>query len=215
MSKKNFVTIALSLNVIICVILCALYFNGYGEKDRADNDVKDTTGNMAESDIPENTKGNQQTTDEPDSTEETDAVKEPDTIQKPGTTKEPVTTKTQETTKEAVTTETQETTKEAVTTETQETTKEAVTTKEPETTTDNSQDGEQTTVPAFLEGKTTAVITGDCNVRDADDVSGNVTGVARAGQEYVIDRSKSTRYWIALVYNGSIGYIYIEYCTLK
>lgn len=203
MSKKNFVTIALSLNVIICVILCALYFNGYGEKDRADNDVKDTTGNMAESDIPENTKGNQQTTDEPDSTEETDAVKEPDTIQKPGTTKEPVTTKTQETTKEAVTTETQETTKEAVTT------------KEPETTTDNSQIGEQTTVPAFLEGKTTAVITGDCNVRDADDVSGNVTGVARAGQEYVIDRSKSTRYWIALVYNGSIGYIYIEYCTLK
>lgn len=203
MSKKNFVTIALSLNVIICVILCALYFNGYGEKDRADNDVKDTTGNMAESDIPENTKGNQQTTDEPDSTEETDAVKEPDTIQKPGTTKEPVTTKTQETTKEAVTTETQETTKEAVTT------------KEPETTTDNSQIGEQTTVPAFLEGKTTAVITGDCNVRDADDVSGNVTGVARAGQEYVIDRSKSTRYWIALVYNGSIGYIYIEYCTFK
>ncbi len=203
MSKKNFVTIALSLNVIICVILCALYFNGYGEKDRADNDIKDTTGNMAESDIPENTKGNQQTTDEPDSTEETDAVKEPDTIQKPGTTKEPVTTKTQETTKEAVTTETQETTKEAVTT------------KESETTTDNSQIGEQTTVPAFLEGKTTAVITGDCNVRDADDVSGNVTGVARAGQEYVIDRSKSTSYWIALVYNGSIGYVYIEYCTFK
>ena len=191
MSKKNFVTIALSWNVIICVILCALYFNGYGEKDRADNDIKDTTGNMAESDIPENTKGNQQTTDEPDSTEETDAVKEPDTIQKPGTTKEPVTTKTQETTKEAVTT------------------------KESETTTDNSQIGEQTTVPAFLEGKTTAVITGDCNVRDADDVSGNVTGVARAGQEYVIDRSKSTSYWIALVYNGSIGYVYIEYCTFK
>ena len=191
MSKKNFVTIALSLNVIICVILCALYFNGYGEKDRADNDIKDITGNMAESDIPENTKGNQQTTDEPDSTEETDAVKEPDTIQKPGTTKEPVTTKTQETTKEAVTT------------------------KESETTTDNSQIGEQTTVPAFLEGKTTAVITGDCNVRDADDVSGNVTGVARAGQEYVIDRSKSTSYWIALVYNGSIGYVYIEYCTFK
>ena len=191
MSKKNFVTIALSLNVIICVILCALYSNGYGEKDRADNDIKDTTGNMAESDIPENTKGNQQTTDEPDSTEETDAVKEPDTIQKPGTTKEPVTTKTQETTKEAVTT------------------------KESETTTDNSQIGEQTTVPAFLEGKTTAVITGDCNVRDADDVSGNVTGVARAGQEYVIDRSKSTSYWIALVYNGSIGYVYIEYCTFK
>ncbi len=191
MSKKNFVTIALSLNVIICVILCALYFNGYGEKDRADNDIKDTTGNMAESDIPENTKGNQQTTDEPDSTEETDAGKEPDTIQKPGTTKEPVTTKTQETTKEAVTT------------------------KESETTTDNSQIGEQTTVPAFLEGKTTAVITGDCNVRDADDVSGNVTGVARAGQEYVIDRSKSTSYWIALVYNGSIGYVYIEYCTFK
>ena len=203
MSKKNVVTIALSLNVIICVILCALYFNGYGEKDRADNDIKDTTGNMAESNIPENTKGNQQTTDEPDSTEETDAVKEPDTIQKPGTTKEPVTTKTQETTKEAVTTETQETTKEAVTT------------KESETTTDNSQIGEQTTVPAFLEGKTTAVITGDCNVRDADDVSGNVTGVARAGQEYVIDRSKSTSYWIALVYNGSIGYVYIEYCTFK
>ncbi len=176
MSKKNFVTIALSLNVIICVILCALYFNGYGEKDRADNDIKDTTGNMAESDIPENTKGNQQTTDEPDSTEETDAVKEPDTIQKPGTTKEPVTTKTQETTKEAVTT------------------------KESETTTDNSQIGEQTTVPAFLEGKTTAVITGDCNVRDADDVSGNVTGVARAGQEYVIDRSKSTSYWISDMY---------------
>lgn len=191
MSKKNFVTIALSLNVIICVILCALYFNGYGEKNRAHDDIKDTTGNMAESNILQNTKENQQTTDEPDFTEETESVKEPDTVKRPGTTMEPVTTKTQETTKEAVTT------------------------KEPETTTDNSQVSEQTTVPAFLEGKTTAVITRDCNVRDADNVSGNVTGVVRAGQEYVIDRSKSTSYWIALVYNGSIGYVYIEYCTFK
>ncbi|MCI8669453.1 MAG: hypothetical protein HFI34_08055 [Lachnospiraceae bacterium] len=203
MSKKNFVTIALSLNVIICVILCTLYFSGYGENNRADNEIKDTTVDMAESGIPENTKGNQETKNEPDSEEETDTIKEPDTAKRPGTDREPVTTKTQGTTKEPGTT------REPATTGT------PGTTTEPETTTTDLQIGEQTTVPAFLEGKTTAVITGDCNVRDAADVSSNVTGVTRAGEEYVIDRSKSTKDWIALVYNGSIGYIYIGYCTLK
>lgn len=191
MSKRNFVTIALSLNVIICIILCMLYFSGYGEKNRADNEIKDTTENMAESGNTENTRGEQQTTDEPDSEEETDTIKEPDTLKKPGTGREPVTTKTQGTTKEPATTVTQE------------------------TTTIDPQTGEQITVPAILTGKTTALITGACNVRDAADVSGNVTGVAKAGEEYVIDRSKSTKDWIALVYNGRIGYIYIEYCTLK
>jgi hypothetical protein len=57
MSKRNFVTIALSLNVIICIILCMLYFSGYGEKNRADNEIKDTTANMAESGNTENTRG--------------------------------------------------------------------------------------------------------------------------------------------------------------
>lgn len=197
MSKKNFVTIALSLNVIICAILCVLYFNGYGEKDWSDTDKADTTRNMAESNIQDTTKGNQHTMAEPDSTEEADSAKETNTTKEPGTTKK------------------SDTVKEPDTTKTPETTREPVTAKEPESTTNNPLGGEQTTIPEYLEGKTTAVIIGDCNVRDASGVSGNVIGVVRVGEEYVIDRSKSTKDWIALVYNGSFGYIYIDYCTLK
>lgn len=209
MSKKNFVTIALSLNVIICAILCVLYFNGYGEKDWSDTDKADTTKNMAESNIQDTTKGNQHTMAEPDSTEEADSAKETNTTKEPGTTKKSDTVKEPDTTTESGNT------KEPGTTKTPETTREPVTTKEPESTTNNPLGGEQTTIPEYLEGKTTAVIIGDCNVRDASGVSGNVIGVVRVGEEYVIDRSKSTKDWIALVYNGSFGYIYIDYCTLK
>lgn len=179
MSKKSFVTIALSINVIICVILCVLYFNGYGERDKTDTNTFENTVNMSNSDIQKDTADNQMNTAEPETTKEINTTKEPDMTKEIETTREPDMTE------------------------------------ESETTAIHPNRTEETTTPAFVNGKTTAVISGACNVRDSANVSSNVIGVTRTGEEYIINAEKCDSDWIAIVYNGTIGYISTGYCTLR
>ncbi len=203
MSKKNFVTIALSINVIICVILCVLYFNGYGERDKTDTNTFENTRDMANSNIQKDNTDNQKNTTESETTKEINTTREQDV------TKEIETTKEQDMTKEI------ETTKELYTTGNVDILQESDMTEEPETTTINPNEPEETTTPAFVNGKTTAVISSACNVRDSANVSSHVIGVTRTGEEYIINTEKCDNDWIAIVYNGTIGYISTGYCTLK
>ncbi len=177
MSKKSFVTMALICNLIICVMLCVLYFNGYGEKKRTESESKKETTNIAESDV-------QQDTSKTNENETTLKDKEEETTRKQNHVTEP------------------------------DTTTESQTTSQPETTTAIGGN-EQATTPAFVNGKTKAVISSACNVRDDANVSSNVIGVTRTGEEYIINTSKCDNNWIAIEYNGTIGYISTGYCTLK
>lgn len=160
MSKKTFVTIALTLNVIICVTICIIYFNGNGKHSMEKSDQYTSA-----------------TDKESDSTmsAETTTILEHET-----------------TTIDSQTTTNQETTSQI------------------ETTLD-----EQATAPSYTINKTKANISSACNIRDGASVSSNVIGVTKTGEEYRINAMKCDRDWVAIEYNGTIGYISTGYCTLN
>lgn len=64
-------------------------------------------------------------------------------------------------------------------------------------------------------GSSTTRVTSSCNVHTEAEVSSPVVGTTDTSVEYSVDLSKSNDNWVAIVFNGTLGYISAGYCQLQ
>lgn len=194
MSRNKFIKVIMLINVAACVVIAGMYFSGQKSDSKSDNS-KVESQDVAQSELE-----NQETTsDDTNYDPQINFVDNTDSVQNGSD---------EESNSESETTKTAS-----------ETTTGSDATTGTETTTANDAAIEGTTeapkIPGYAQGKTSAIVNKACNVRERADMSASVIGQTVRGASYTIDPEKCRDNWVAIVYNGGIGYVGTSFCSFE
>ena len=193
MSRNKFIKVIMLINVAVCVAIAGMYFSGQKDDSKADHSKVESL-DVAQSELDKQETTSDDTNYDPqinfvDNTDSKEPVSDTETVT--NQTAQPDAGTTAPTTNQA----------DEGTTD--------------ETTVPGEIPTETPKIPAYAQGKTSALVNKACNVRERADMSANVIGQTVRGTSYTIDPEKCRDNWVAIVYNGGIGYVGTSFCSFE
>lgn len=217
MSRNKFIKVIMLINVAVCVAIAGMYFSGQKDDSKADHSKVESL-DVAQSELDKQETTSDDTNYDPqinfvDNTDSKEPVSDTETVT--NQTAQPDAGTTAPTTNQAGAGTTAPTTNKADAGTTAPTTNQADEGTTDETTVPGEIPTEAPKIPAYAQGKTSAVVNKACNVRERADMSANVIGQTVRGTSYTIDPEKCRDNWVAIVYNGGIGYVGTSFCSFE